>query len=194
MLWQCERAFPSNDAAFPNDGWQLHVRPINRRASTRRLRRYQPSFTCRRKPEGHRRHYSWEPRGEKGLALTGRAVGCGNGLNGTVRGPDPFVVDPKFGGQPSSVRRPSKAVGWCLVSTSRARVDGGFCRLASTSPQARRTRVSAGRQPFSWERALLHPGRCSQGERRGQAHFSDLKFVSQRAPIGRNRSQTPPPC
>jgi len=62
------------------------------------------------------------------------AGGCSRARYGAVRGPDPLGVHPKFGGPSFSVRRPSKAVAWCLVFTSRARVDGGFCLPGSDWP------------------------------------------------------------
>ena len=45
---------------------------------------------------------------------------------------------------------------------------------------------------IDWYRNGSWGGDGSKGTRRGQAHFSDVEFVSQRAPIGRKMSQTHP--
>jgi len=63
-------AFASNDAAFPHDGWQLHLRAFNQRASIRGLKWYQPSF-ARRKPSRQQRYCSREFGGETGEPFTG---------------------------------------------------------------------------------------------------------------------------
>jgi len=88
--------------------------------------------------------------------------GMGKGSN--------LVVHRKFGGQPSSVRRPSKAVAWCLDGAQRLRVNVAFCQLASTGRPARRAGVFADRRSFPAKKRIRAPrAACNAtcGDQRG---------------------------
>jgi len=109
--------------------------------------------------------------------------GMGKGSN--------LVVHRKFGGQPSSVRRPSKAVAWCLDCTQRLRVNGVFCRLASTGRQTRRARVFADRRSFPAKKRIRSPRAARNatcGEQRGVPTHPQRLFLRFAVTVTRNAS------